>query len=410
MTMQLIAPPNHRGSAWNTPTQAVRVGDLIFVGGQMSLDEKGNILGADITTQARNAFESLKKVMEAAGASMADIVKHNIYFTCDGDQATVDKFINDLNKVRVNYFTDPGPTTTEVRCGLERQGAMILIDAWAVVGGKKERLSPPGHWNWDGKLPFSQGWKVGDLVFIGGQRSLDQNGRMLGVGDIETQTDNSFRSLDTLLVAAGGDRTSLMRQNTYYRFQGEGRNVTQYWEKMNRVRERWMSKPTGAGAGLRVTGMPNNEKLIQVEGVGVLGTKNKLRLQPANHWDWSNKGNANTQGWRINNLAFIGGQISADSNARAVGKDLAEQTRNVYRFIRKVMDEAKLDESDVAKLYIYYYAPDDWKQIEQARQTMERITREFYPAPGPCVTAVRVSGFAYEELLVEIEAMAICRQ
>jgi enamine deaminase RidA (YjgF/YER057c/UK114 family) len=406
---QLIAPPNHRGSAWNTTTQAVRVGDLIFVGGQMSLDEKGNVVGNDVATQARNAFESLKKVMEAAGASMKDVVKHNIYFTCDGDQASVDKFINDLNKVRVNYFTDPGPTTTEVRCGLEKQGALLLIDAWAVVGGKKERLSPPGHWNWDKKLPFSHGWKVGDLVFIGGQRSLDQNGKMLGVDDIETQTDNSFRNLDTLLVAAGGDRHNLMRQNTYYRFQGEGRNVTQYWEKMNRVRERWMARPTGAGAGLRVTGMPNNQELIQVEGVGVLGTKNKLRLQPANHWDWSNKGNMNTQGWRINNLAFIGGQISADSNAKAVGKDLAEQTRNVYRFIRKVMDEAQLDESDVAKLYIYYYAPDDWKQIEQARQTMEKITREFYPSPGPCITAIRVSGFAYEELLVEIEAMAVCR-
>jgi enamine deaminase RidA (YjgF/YER057c/UK114 family) len=409
---ELIAPKNHRGgAARSTSTQAVRVGDLIFVGGQMSLDDSGDVVGNDITTQATNAFEALKRVIESAGASMRDVLKHNVYFSCDGDDAAVAKFIDDLNKVRSKYFTDPGPTTTEVRCGLDRKGAMILIDAWAHVGGDRQLLSPPGHWSWGKKLPFSHGWRVGDLVFVGGQRSLDENGNVLGIGDIETQTDNSFRNLDTMLLAAGGDRTSLMRQNTYYRFSGQGREVTEYWEKMNRVRERWMSRPTGAGAGLRVTGMPDSRELIQVEGVGVLGTKNKLRLQPKNHWDWSNKGNQNTQGWQINNLAFIGGQISADASAKAVGKTLEEQTRNVYQFIRKVLAEAKLDESDVCKLYIYYHAPENWPQIDEESKTVDRVTREFYPLPGgPCETSFRVSGLAYEDLLVEIEAMAVTRE
>lgn len=409
MKKDIIAPKNHVGGAASTTTQAVRVGDLIFVGGQMSLDEKGNVVGSDITTQATNAFEALKRVIEAAGASMKDIVKHNIYFGCDGDQAAVTKFIDDLDKVRVKYFTDPGPTTTEVRCGLEKKGALILIDAWAAVSKDKQRLSPPGHWTWSKELPFSHGWKVGDLVFVGGQRSLDANGQVQGIGDIEVQTDHAFRNLDTMLKAAGGDRTSLMRQNTYFRFFGDGREVTGYWEKMTRLRERYMSIPTAAGAGLRITGMPFNDELIQVEGVGALGTKNKLRLQPKNHWDWSIKGNQYTQGWRINNLAFIGGQISADDNAKAVGKDLATQTRNVYQFVSKVLGAAGLNESDVAKLYMYYYAPEDWNQIAEASKTINQITREFYPAPGPCETSVRVSGFAFEELLIEIEAVAVCR-
>lgn len=408
MKKQWITPRDHRGGAWST-TQAVRCGDLIFVGGQMSLDEHGEVVGSDVATQARNALESLKRVLEEAGASMRDVLKHNVYFSCDGDDAAVERFLEELDAVRAEYFTSPGPTTTEVRCGLEKRGALVLIDAWAYVEGERELLSPPGHWNWRRKLPFSHGWRVGDLVFVGGQRSLDSQGNVLGIDDIEEQTDQAFRNLDTMLVTAGGDRTSLMRQNTYFRFQGQGRQVTDYWEKMTRVRERWMSMPTGAGAGLRITGMPDSRELIQVEGVGVLGTKNKLRLQPANHWDWSIKGNEYTQGWRINNLAFIGGQISADSNAKAVGDNLADQTRNVYQFIRKVLAEAQLDESDVAKLYIYYYAPDDWDQIDQAAAIMREITREFYPEPGPCITGFRVSGFAFEDLLVEIEAMAVTR-
>jgi enamine deaminase RidA (YjgF/YER057c/UK114 family) len=269
-------------------------------------------------------------------------------------------------------------------------------------------LAPEGHWNWGHTLPFSQGWKVGDMIFVGGQRSLDAHGKLLGLDDIEVQTDHAFRNLDTMLRAAGGDRHSLMRQNTYFRFFGQGRDVTAYWEKMTNVRRRYMSVPSAAGAGLRITGFPNPDELIQVEGIGVLGD-DKQRLQPENHWDWSIPNTQFTQGWRIGNLAFIGGQISADNKAKAVGDDMATQTRNVFRFIRSVLNEAGLDESDVAKLYIYYHGPGDWKQIAETSATINAVQREFYPDPGPCSTAIRVSGFAFEDLLIEIEAMAVCR-
>lgn len=397
-------------AAGNGPARAVRAGNLIFAGGQMSVDDHGRIVGSDISTQARNAFEALKQTLQSAGASLADVVKHNVYFHCDGDQAAVDKFMEELNRVRCKYFAYPGPTTTELRVGLEREGALILIDAWAVTGRDTERtvLSPKGHWNWDKNLPFVQGWKVGDMVFTGAQRSLDSGGRLLGKGDIEIQTDNAFRNLDTMLKEAGGNRNNLMRQNTYYRFSGEGRDVTSYWEKMTNVRRRYMSIPSAAGAGLRITGFPNSEELIQVEGIAVLGEK-KLRLQPENHWDWSIPNTQFTQGWQIGDLAFIGGQISADNKAQAVGKSIAEQTRNVFRFIKSTLREAGLDESDVAKLYIYYHTPTDWPGIEQTTATIAGIQREFYAEPEPAVTAIRVNGFAFENLLIEIEAMAVCR-
>ena len=406
MKKELIAPGTDSSE---TTTQAVRAGNLIFVGGQMSLDAQGRVVGSDITTQARNAFEEMKRVLADAGGTMADVVKHNVYFHCDGDDAAVAKFIDELNRVRVQYFSDPGPTTTEVRVGLDREGALLLVDAWAVVGAEKKRLMPVGHWNGNRQLPFSHGWKVGDMIFVGGQRSLDRDGRPVGIGEIEVQTDNAFRNLDTMLKAGGGGQSNLMRQNTYFHFIGEGPEVTKYWEKMTNVRRRYMSIPSAAGAGLRISGFPQSEELIQVEGIGVLG-ENKQRLQPDNHWDWSIPNSQFTQGWRIGNLAFIGGQISADNKARGVGKDMATQTRNVFRFIRSVLGEAGLEESDVVKLYIYYYAPEDWAQIAETRATIRDVQREFYPEPGPASTAVRVSGFAFEDLLIEVEAMAVCRE
>ncbi|MEQ1951433.1 Rid family hydrolase [Mesorhizobium yinganensis] len=353
--------------------QAVRTGDLIFVGGLMAVDDGGNIVGDDVATQAHSIFDRLRAVLAEAGASLADVVKHNVYFTCENNQAAAARFLDELDAVRTNYFAAPGPTTTEIRCGLDRQGALLMVDASAVVGG---------------------------------QRSLDRDGNVLGVGDIEIQTDEAFRNLDSMLRAGGGDRNSLMRQNTYFRFFGEGREVTDYWEKMTNVRRRYMSVPSAAGAGLRIEGMGDIEELIQVEGIGMLG-QDKQRLQPENHWDWSIPNTQFTQGWKIGRLGFIGGQISADNKARAVGDDMETQTRNVFNFVRSTLAEGGLDESHVAKLYIYYHAEGGWAEIEATRAVIAKVQREFYPEPGPAVTAVRVAGFAFEELLIEIEAMAV---
>lgn len=407
MKKELIGPKDQRGNL-RAGTQVVKAGHHILVGGLMSLDEQGRVVGSDMTTQARNVFESLKSVLAEVGAAMADVIKHNVYFHCDGDDEAVRKLIDELDRVRLDYFSDPGPTTTETRVGLDREGALLLVDAWAVIGVEKQRLMPAGHWSWNKRLPFSHGWKVGDMIFIGGQRSIDREGRMIGVGDIELQTDSAFRNMDTMLKEAGGDQSNLMRQNTYFRFFGQGPEVTQHWEKMTNVRMRYISVPSPAGAGVRIPGFPISEELIQVEGIGFLG-ENKQRLQPANHWDWSIPNNPFTQGWRTGTIAFIGGQISADNQARAVGKDMATQTRNVFHFIRSMLREAELDESDVAKLYIYYYAPDDWAQIAETRSTIADVQREFYSEPGPLTTAIRVSGFAFEDLLIEIEAVAVCR-
>jgi enamine deaminase RidA (YjgF/YER057c/UK114 family) len=199
-----------------------------------------------------------------------------------------------------------------------------------------------------------------------------------------------------------------MRQNTFFRFFGEGRDVTDYWEKMTNVRQQYMSIPSAAGAGLRIAGLPKSKELIQVEGIGVLG-ENKTRLNPKNHWDWSIEGNEFTQGWRIGEMVFVGGQISADNKAQAVGDTMEAQTRNVFEFIRKVLNMAGLDESDVAKLYIYYHADGSWEQIAATKAIIDAVQREFYPQPGPAATSIRVAGFAFENLLIEIEAMAVCR-
>lgn len=383
---------------------AARSGDMVLVGGLLPIDGDGKVVGATVREQAEFVHRRLRDILERAGSGLADVVKTNLFFTAPGDDARISAIAADVDVVRSGYFGDPLPVTTELRCELERNDILLMIDAWAIVGGKREVIAPPGHWSWDKARRHPQGIKVGNRIFVGAQRPFDSSGRLLGLGDIEEQTDRAFGALDRMLLAAGGDRNNLMRQNTFFSYTGEGEAVTAFWEKMTAVRRRYMSSPSAAGAGLRVLGPGRAGELINVEGIAVLGEE-KLRLQPSDHWDWSIAGNAFTQGWLIEGIGFIGGQISADSNARAVGDTLEQQTRNVFHFVRRTLAEGDMDESHVAKLYIYYSDAGE-ASSEAAREVIRRVQEEFYGSPGPTVTAIRVEGFAFEDLLIEIEAVA----
>ena len=248
----------------------VRSGNFVFISGIVATDAAGRVAAGDAKGQTRIVFDKLKATLASVGAGLEHVVKTSIYFNCPAEQPAIDAFMAEIDTVRTGYFTAPGPTTTEVRCGLDTEGALLMLDAWVVIGGRREVIDPPGHWSWGRATPFVHGWKVDDMLFIGGQRSLDSNGKVLGVGDIEIQTDESFRNLDTMLRAGGGDRNDLMRQNTYFRFFGEGREVTQYWEKMTNVRRRYMSVPSAAGAGLRIQGTPIPSTWMSSSSFGLL--------------------------------------------------------------------------------------------------------------------------------------------
>lgn len=383
---------------------AARSGDMVLVGGLMPIDSNGKVVGSTARQQAEFVYQRLRDILTRSGAGLADVVKTNLFFTAPADDTRSAAIVADVDAVRAGHFDEPLPVTTELRCKLERTDILLMIDAWAIVGGEREIIAPPGHWSWGNTRRYPQGIKVGNRIFVGAQRPFDGAGKLLGIADIEAQTDRAFGALDRVLVAAGGSRNNLMRQNTFFSYTGEGEAVTAFWEKMTAVRRRYMSSPSAAGAGLRVFGPGRAGELINVEGIAVLGDE-KLRLQPADHWDWSIAGNTFTQGWLIQGMGFIGGQISADSNAKAVGETLEQQARNVFRFVRRTLAEGDMDERHVAKLYIYYSDAGE-ASPEAAREVVRRVQDEFYGTPGPTVTAIRVEGFAFENLLIEIEAIA----
>ncbi len=107
-------------------SQAVEAGGFVFVSGQISIDPKtGNVLQGDIKSQAKQVMENAKAILAAAGYSMPDVVKSNIYLRSMADFAVV-------NEVYGGYFLSdhPARATVEVSRLPKDVGVEMDFVAW----------------------------------------------------------------------------------------------------------------------------------------------------------------------------------------------------------------------------------------------------------------------------------------
>ena len=111
-------------AAIGTYSQAVRVGDTVYLSGQIGLDPQSMQMVEGIEAQVTRVFENLKAVAEAAGGSLADVVKVNIYLT---DLANFAK----VNEGMARYFSEPYPARAAV--GVKELPRGALVEAEGVM-------------------------------------------------------------------------------------------------------------------------------------------------------------------------------------------------------------------------------------------------------------------------------------
>lgn len=112
-------------------TDAVRFGNLLFISGVAPLDAAGKLAGEDVVTQAKQVFANLKKILRAADAEFADVLKVTVYLVDVADRTKI-------NPVRQQHFGAAKPASTLIGVKqLALDGMKIEIEA--VVGLKGAR-------------------------------------------------------------------------------------------------------------------------------------------------------------------------------------------------------------------------------------------------------------------------------
>ena len=115
-------------------SQGFRVGDLVFLSGQVPITEDGKIIEGDFDTQAEATFRNMQRVLEAAGSSLDKVIKVTIFLT--DMQANRTKIM----ALRQKWFTPPYPADTLVEVSaLGDPSRRLEIDVIALVNGKVVR-------------------------------------------------------------------------------------------------------------------------------------------------------------------------------------------------------------------------------------------------------------------------------
>jgi reactive intermediate/imine deaminase len=126
MPRQIISTPN-APAAIGTYSQAVKVGDTIYLSGQIGLDPATMTMVEGIDAQIVRVFDNLKAVAAAAGTTLDAAVKVNIYLT---DLANFAK----VNEIMAKYFNQPYPARAAVGVKELPRGALVEADAVLVIG------------------------------------------------------------------------------------------------------------------------------------------------------------------------------------------------------------------------------------------------------------------------------------
>ncbi len=127
MNKEIIATENAPG-AIGAYSQAVKAGNTVYVSGQIPLvPSTMEVIEGDVVAQITQVFENLSAVCEAAGGSLADIVKLNVFLTDLKD-------FGHVNDVMAKFFNEPYPARAAIGVAQLPKDVPVEVDAIMVLG------------------------------------------------------------------------------------------------------------------------------------------------------------------------------------------------------------------------------------------------------------------------------------
>jgi enamine deaminase RidA (YjgF/YER057c/UK114 family) len=383
----------------------IRCGEMLFVGGQVDLDSRGTVLHAgDLATQTAAVMANIDKVLRGLGADLGDVAKLIAFYQNDGTRDE-QRFLADV--ARQLPANGPGPVITVVPLpALAYPGMLVEIEAVAMRGADGRRLERQGIALRGAAAlpaPLSHGVRCGEMIFVGGLSAVDANGAAIAGGDIVRQSQIVMDRLGEVLHGFGASHDDAVKINTYYTGAGQFAD----WEGAARVRARYFSEPGPAATGMPLPRHAIPGLMTRTEITAMLG-KDGRRLPrshvwPEGHWDWPIH-LPYKHGIRCGPMIYLGGQVALTPKGQVIDPgDLVAQTKIAMENIRRVLAGFGAGFDDVVKVTAFY---EGGASADQLHKNLS-VRSSCFTEPGPATTGIPVPFLAYEQMVIEIEVVAM---
>jgi reactive intermediate/imine deaminase len=257
-----VSPPGIKPIGPYSPGILTR--DFLYVSGQGAKNTEGQ-MAADVEGQLRQTFENVKKIVEAAGLTMAHVVYTQVYLSEPSDEGP-------LNRVWKEYFPKSPPARSTI--GIARLPGSTPVEMSAVAVrdlARRKVVVPRGY---PATSPLSPGVVAGDRMYLSGFLGRDINtGRI--PEDPAAQVDLALDRMKATLEAAGLDFRHIVFVNPYL-------TAKMPMGVMNKVyAKRFEFGNTPARATIEVAGLPSGAS-IEFTGVAVMDLSQRRAVRPKN--------------------------------------------------------------------------------------------------------------------------------
>ena len=240
---------------------AIRAGDTLYASGQQPVEVAGRVGEIDITEspvaakgdfegQARFVYDNHDAILKAAGLSWDNVVKLHQYLT-------VPK-VEQMLGVRRRYLPGQMAASTSITCGLAHPDWMIEVDLEACYGNRQSFMAHRAPVT----LGTAHATRAGNTIYIQGMVARSPEGEDIGRGDITTQADAVFQSLDNILGVAGAGWDDVVQVKSYVKNRED-------FPAIRRVRSNHIKDGTYAATAV-LAGFFRPDYLLEVEAIAVV--------------------------------------------------------------------------------------------------------------------------------------------
>ena len=210
--------------------------------------------------------------------------------------------------------------------------------------------------------------------------------------------------IDRLLRQLGTDLQDTVKTNVWNVEPGKAED----WRAPALARAGYFREPGPTATGISLPTLWPEGAMLRNDVIAMRGLGGermpRTHVWPTGHWDWPVH-LPYRHGLRCGDMVFLGGQVSLGPDGAVLDpSDMVAQTATAMDFIGKVLDDLGLGFEHVVKINTFY---NGGAGVEELRENAEVRFSRFTAEPGPASTGVPVSYLAYEDMMIEIDIIAM---